>query len=165
MSTMTLFLPQNGHELLPTFHSSLYPWHWTQDLTYCWYLRHARRIIRWSLALKPPENLSLIVTWSFWGIKMWASASSAIMGTARHDSNIRSHPTSTACSLDRKLPRAMPSRNVLNFLTLILSIQSFFALNPLATGNAIFTSEGRRWLHTDFPHRWHRWCVWQNSAG
>lgn len=151
MSTMTLFLPQDGQDLLSTSHSSLYPGHWTQDLAYCWYSRHACRIIRWSLALKSPENLSLIVTWRFSGIKMWASASSAVIATAGHDSNVRSHTTSTVRSLDRKLPRGMPTGSLLNLLTLILSIQSSYALNPRATGNAIFTSDGRKWLHMDFP--------------
>lgn len=147
---MTLSIPKSGFELLAISLSSLHLWHWRQDLAYCWYSRHACRIIGWSQTLKSPKNLSLIVTRSFSGIKMWASASSAIIVTAGHDSKVRSHAKSKVSRPERTLLRGRPVETISHLLTLILTTQSSFALKPMATGNATFTSEGRRCLCMDW---------------
>lgn len=150
--------PKIGHEL-STSHSSLYPWHWTQGLAYCWYSRHACRIIRWSLALRSPENLSLIVTWSFLEIKMWASASYTIIATAGPDSNVRSRTTSTVRNLDRKQPRGMPTGNMLNLLTLSLSIQSCLCIKSHSHREWHLYIRGEEMTTYGFPRGWRHW--WQ----
>ena len=113
-----------------------YPWQWAHDLAYCWYSRHACRIIGWSQALKSPENLSLIVNRSFWRIKMWASASRAIIATSGHDWGW-SHARSKVSSSDRKLLTGLSEGKILNVLALISTSQSCSVLKPMATGNAV----------------------------